>query len=212
MANNIAYVIIGGTFDPVHNGHILLAKALYNTFAQKVVFIPTAPPNYKEPPQTTAKQRLEMLNLALEDNPHFSIDSHEMFKQDYIPTLDSLKTLRKRIGDTIPVYFLIGGDSLVSLDTWNNWQELFGLTNFVVAMRPGYSLDKMSQQLKIEYDNRITDNILEFTQPYGQIYTLDFIPVDISSTKIRARCKQNLPIDDMVDPKVTQYIKKNQLY
>lgn len=207
-----AYVIIGGTFDPIHNGHVLLAKTLYKTFEQPVVFVPTAPPNYKEPPQTTAKERLDMLKLALNDDPHFIIDTNEMFEQDYIPTVKSLKALREKIGYDRPIHFLIGEDSLVSLDTWDNWTELFNLTNFVVAMRPGYNLEQMSEQLKLEFTRRTTCIIKNLAVPYGQIYILNFTPHDISSTTIRNNCQQNLPIDQMVDPKVARYIKDNKLY
>lgn len=212
MADQPAYVIMGGTFDPVHNGHILLAKALHQTFGQPVVFVPTAPPNYKKAPKTTPTQRLEMLKLAIDDDPHFIIDSHEMFEQNYTPTVESLKALREKIGYAKPIYFLIGEDSLVSLDSWNNWQELFNLTNFVVAMRPGYSLDQMSEQLKLEYIKRNTDDIKKLTQPYGHIYILNFSPLDISSTKIRNNCRQGLPIAHMVTTKVAKYIKDNKLY
>ncbi|MCC2624955.1 MAG: nadD [Burkholderiales bacterium] len=210
--NSHAYIILGGTFDPIHNGHILLAEALYNSFKQPVIFIPTAPPNYKAPPQTTAKERLEMLKLALNNNPHFIIDSCEMFEENYISTNQSLKILREKIGYDKPIYFLIGEDSLVSLDTWDNWHELFNLTNFVVAMRPGYSLEQMSGQLKLEFTKRTTCSIKNLTDPYGQIYILNFTPHDIASTTVRNNCKQNLPIEDMVDPKVAKYIKENKLY
>ncbi len=79
-------------------------------------------------------------------------------------------------------------------------------------MRPGYSLDKMSEQLKREYVRCNTDDINKLTQPYGQIYVLDFAPLDISSTRIRNNCMRGLPIDHMVDPKVARYIKDNKLY
>ncbi|HLX54587.1 MAG TPA: nicotinate (nicotinamide) nucleotide adenylyltransferase, partial [Aquella sp.] len=172
----------------------------------------TAPPNYKEPPKTTATQRLEMLKLALNDDQRFIIDTHEMFEQEYIPTVKSLKALREKIGYDKPIHFLIGEDSLVSLDTWDNWQELFNLTNFIVAMRPGYNLDQMSEQLKLEFTKRTTCNIKNLTGPYGHIYILNFTPHDISSTRIRNNCRENLPIDDMVDTKVAKYIKDNKLY
>ncbi|MCC2645490.1 MAG: nadD [Burkholderiales bacterium] len=212
MPSNLAYVIMGGTFDPVHNGHISLARALYRTFGQKVVFMPTAPPNYKQLPTTTANERLDMLKLAINDNPHFVIDSSEILQQKYIPTIDSLKALRKKIGYDIPLYFLIGEDSLVNLDTWDSWQMLFNLTNFIVAMRPGYSLDQMSEQLKAQCTKRTIKDKSKLIQPFGQIYFLDFTPLNISSTNIRNNYQQKLPTTGMVDPKVDQYIKDNKLY
>jgi nicotinate-nucleotide adenylyltransferase len=210
--NDKAYIIIGGTFDPVHTGHLLLAEKLYTTFKQPIIFVPAAPPNYKAPPQTAPQQRLEMLQLALKDKPYFKINSSETFNKSYIPTVSSLRKLRKTIGYTTPIYFLIGEDSLITLDSWDNWQELFDLTNFVVAMRPGYSLDKMSPMLRDEYKNRHILRLDKPTQPYGYIYTLDLEPIDISSTKIRTNIAENLPINNLVDPKVAEYIIENKLY
>lgn len=210
MVENPAYIILGGTFDPVHNGHILLAKALYSQFKQNVVFMPAATPNYKKPPSTTEIQRLDMLKLAIANNKHFIIDSHEMFETKYIPSVVSLKILREKIGYERTVYFLIGEDSLLSLDTWDNWHELFNLTNFIVALRPGYNLEQMSKTLAHEYNSRLSN--LEVTAPYGKIYLLDFKPLDISSTTIRNNIANDLPIENMVDPKVAQYIKDNKLY
>lgn len=212
MSDHNAYIIIGGTFDPVHNGHIQLANALYKRFKQEIVFVPTAAPNYKSRPSTTAKQRLDMLKLALKDNSHFIIDSCEIFQSDYIPTVKSLQMLRKKIGRTMPIYFLIGEDSLLSLDTWDNWRSLFDLTNFIIAMRPGYKLEQMSYSLKEEYNKRITESEADLMTSHGQIYILDFAPVDISSTQIRSNIINGLPIDKMVDPGVAKYISENKLY
>jgi nicotinate-nucleotide adenylyltransferase len=133
-----------------------------------------------------------------------------MFETHYIPSVVSLKTLRDNIGYERAVYFLIGEDSLLSLDTWDNWQELFNLTNFIVALRPGYNLEQMSKTLAHEYNRRLSS--LKVTAPYGQIYLLDFKPLDISSTTIRNNIANDLPIENMVDPKVAQYIKDNKLY
>lgn len=209
---NKPYIIIGGTFDPVHNGHILLAEALYKLLGQDVVFTPTATPNYKAPPKTTVQQRLDMLKLAINNNPHFIIDSHEIYAAEYIPTIKSLQMLRERIGYTRPIYFLIGEDSLVSLDTWDDWQNLFNLANFIVAMRPGYKLEQMSNSLTQEYNKRLIKCSTAFNKPNGQIFILDFDPLDISSTKIRNYVAQGLPIDTMVSKKVLQYIRDNKLY
>lgn len=207
-----AIIFIGGTFDPIHKGHTLLAEALYNLFHQPVTFVPAAPPNYKMAPQTTAMQRLDMLKLALANNQHYLIDNSEIFLSEYRPTVTSLKQLRKKIGNQTPVYFLIGEDSLVSLDSWDNWQELFNLTNFIVAMRPGYELSQMSEKLANEYNNRLVTNIQSFNQPSGQIYILDFKPLDISSTQIRHNIHNDLPFEEWVDARVAQYIIKNKLY
>jgi nicotinate-nucleotide adenylyltransferase len=153
-----------------------------------------------------------MLKLAINGNRHFAIDSHEMYSPEYIPTVKSLQLLRKKIGITRPIYFLIGEDSLVMLDTWDDWQNLFNLTSFIVAMRPGYRLEQMSKKLAQEYNQRLIKNKADFNAANGQIFILDFAPLDISSTKIRNNVKQGLPIDNMVNHSVERYINDNKLY
>lgn len=208
---NSPHIILGGTFDPIHNGHLLLAQKLYEVFKTPITFIPTAPPNYKSSPVSTANQRLEMLQLALNQDPRFILDTSEIFKLEYIPTIKSLTNLRSKIGNKVPIHFLIGGDSLITLDSWDNYQELFNLANFIVAMRPGYNLVNMSQALRNEYNNRLTC-LTKFNQPSGQIYTLEFTPLAISSTLIRNNIQAQLSITNLVSPNVAKYIYENKLY
>lgn len=214
MVENLAkiHIIFGGTFDPIHNGHIRLAHAIYKTFAQQIIFTPVAVPNYKAPPIATGPQRLDMLRLAINNNPHFIINSYEILQAEFTPTVNSLEKLRTEIGELQPIYFVIGEDALLELDSWDNWRRLFCLTNFIVVMRPGYNLETMSAPLKQEYLKRSTHNFTNMTTPHGQIYILDFKPLDISSTKIRNNIAQNLPIEQLVDPAVMRYITDNNVY
>lgn len=206
-------ILFGGTFDPIHIGHMAIAQKLHEAFNQPVVFLPTAVPVYKPQPLTTPIQRLDMLKLALEDHPHFLIDTREILLNNFCSTYQTITEIRNQIGNQISINFAIGSDSLETLDTWQHWRQLLDLANLVVIRRPWYNLDKMSTKLRQEYDKRIIYDIapLSLTQA-GLIYTLDLTPPNISSTQIRQLLQEGHDITDMVPEKILNYIIKNQLY
>jgi nicotinate-nucleotide adenylyltransferase len=204
-------ILFGGTFDPIHNGHLALAAKLYEQFHQPITFMPTAFPPYKTLPQATPQQRLEMLHLALQGDQRFILDPSEINQTNYSPTYNTLISLRNKYGYQLPIFFLIGGDSLVTLDSWDSWRQLFDLTNFIVAMRPGYEVKHMLPELYAEFEARKTTDFTKLS-PYGQFYLLDFIPMDISSTKIRLMVKTHQLLSGLVPVLVEKYIQQNNLY
>jgi len=212
LINNSGVIIFGGTFDPIHNGHIIIANKLYELFDTPVTFIPTASPNYKAQPIASNQERLDMLKLALNNEPRYIIDESEIFTDKYLPSYYSLTKLRDEIGKDIPIYFLIGSDSLVTLDTWDRWRELFDLANFIVALRPGFDLHKMPAVIQQEFDNRIVANFAGLNQPSGQIYLLKLEPIDLSSTQIRLSTANNQSINNLVPSIVAKYISLHNLY
>lgn len=119
----LAIILLGGTFDPVHNGHIALANMLYTIFQHPITILPTNLPPYKQTPTTTSSQRLEMLNLAFGTNSKFFINTSELEQDIYCCTYKTLSNMRQQLGFDIPIFFLIGSDSLLNLDTWDNWQS-----------------------------------------------------------------------------------------
>ena len=210
LINKNGIIILGGTFDPIHNGHITIATKLYDLFGTPVIFVPTAAPNYKAQPIASNKQRLDMLKLALDKDPRYIIDESEIFAEKYLPSYYSLSQLRNAIGKNKPIYFLIGGDSLVTLDTWDNWQELFNLTNFIVALRPGFDLHKMPAAIQQEFNDRVVANFADLNQPSGQIYLLELEPLDLSSTQIRDKLAHRQAINHLVPGKVADYLTCNE--
>lgn len=206
-------IFFGGTFDPVHCGHIKLALQVNDEFKYKVNLLPLGGiPNYKSLPEAALADRLAMLKLVKNKYPHqIDIDYTEAANPAYSPTYYTLKHLRSVYGFDLPIYFIIGGDSLISLDTWDNWLELFSLTNFIVAMRPDYPLQKMSKSLTEMVMPRLQSK-LKTAQPYGQIIVIDFAPLLISSTKIRQLCKDGKNLDNLVTPEVANYIYTHSLY
>ena len=212
LIHNNGIIIFGGTFDPIHNGHVTIANKLYELFGTPVTFVPTAAPNYKAQPIASNQQRLDILKLALDADPRYIIDEREIFADTYLPSYYSLTKLRDKVGKDIPIYFLIGGDSLLTLETWDNWQELFNLTNFIVALRPGFDLHKMPKVIQQEFDNRIVAKFADFNQPSGQIYLLELEPIDISSTQIRDKLAHGQTVNNLVPHKVADYIDSHKLY
>lgn len=206
------YVLLGGAFDPIHNGHLLLAHELYTKFQITVTFLPNNGANYKPQTKTTPQQRLDMLQLALNSDNRFYINTMELFKQHYTPTYISLKRLRKNLGNTSKFYFAIGSDSLMSIDTWDNWEELFALTNFIVVNRPGHELKNMKPELSLKLNPLFEKTLSRSNSVAGKIFTLDINPINISSTQIRAYIKEGQPIDKALPIEVGNYIRTHHLY
>lgn len=207
-------ILFGGTFDPLHNGHLDLALQVSQQFQHPVSFMPlSGVPNYKAPPIATIEQRLQMLEIVQQEYPtQLAIEYNEANLIEYSPTVFTLRRLRKIYGNDEPMYFIIGGDSLVSLDKyWDEWQNLFGLTNFIVAMRPDYDLSLMSEQLSQQVTPRITKQCNSML-PSGEIIMIDFAPHPVSSTIIRNELKQNNNVDKFIPQSINNYIIKNQLY
>ncbi|MFN8769462.1 MAG: nicotinate-nucleotide adenylyltransferase [Neisseriaceae bacterium] len=206
-------ILFGGTFDPIHLGHMKIAEKLYEVFKHPITFLPTGIPTYKAQPQVSAQDRLAMIRLALDNDNRFCIDDNEIKRDEFCYTYKTLTRLREKIGYHTPVFFIIGSDSLVTLDTWDNWENLFDLTNFVVIMRPRYNQELMSKNLQEEFSKRHETDIKTFINcNYGKIYIVDFDPIDISSTKIRQNIKYNLSINNLVSPEIANYIKEHRLY
>ena len=204
-------VLFGGTFDPVHVGHIALANCLATTFSNSVTFMPTGRQLYKTMANATDIQRMEMLRLVIGGDPRFIIDETEISSVDACYSFKTLSLLRQRIGSSEPLFFLLGADSLVSLDQWEEWQSLLKLTNFVVALRPGFDLTQMSVTLAQFYSQHLVKQ-LDISRACGQIWLLDFEELEISSTKIRCLRGKKQSILGLVPPAVEQYIIQQKMY
>lgn len=205
-------ILFGGTFDPIHNGHLKIADRVFKQFQAPIIFMPTAIPNYKSKPLASNQDRLNMLELAINDNPHYAIDRFEIDQDIYSPSYKTLSHFRDKLGSTTPIYYIIGADSLVTLDSWDSWQDLFNLTNFIVLNRPGYSYEMMSRSLKNIFEARKSSNYEDLSIAYGKIYLLDFELSDISSTHIRACAKNGQNIEQYTPPAVAKYVLKHKIY
>lgn len=204
-------IFFGGTFDPIHNGHIKLALHISNELNSIVSLMPNSgTPNYKPKPMANEFDRLSMLNIIAKKYPNnIDIELNEVEQKHYSPSVETLQRLRKIYGNTTPFWFVIGGDSLINLDSWDEWKKLFTLTNFIVAMRPNYQLSLAKSNLQNEIQERLIQNL--DTQPFGKIYLTDFAPINISSTEIRNNLITS-NVNSTLDEDVYKYIIKNNLY
>ena len=210
--------IFGGTFDPVHNGHLRLAQELAVNLALKEVrFIPAGCPPHRSTPAVAAGQRLEMVRLATAGNALFAVDETEIHKKVPCYTADTLSELRQVLGAEQPLCLLMGADQFMGLCSWHDWQKLFDLAHIIVAHRPGFpqiswadSLpDALQQTLK---QRQITDIQALHGTPCGGILTQAITPLDISATYIRHSLRAGGSPRYLLPDEVLDYIQTHQLY
>jgi nicotinate-nucleotide adenylyltransferase len=131
----------GGTFDPVHTGHLAIARAVRDALHADVHLVPAADPPHKGPTHVDAAQRAHMLELAVGDEPGLIVDTRELRRAGPSYTVDTLRELRAELGPHTPIVWMVGGDSVFELDTWHRWHELFTLAHLLAIDRPGAPID-----------------------------------------------------------------------
>ncbi|NLJ96918.1 MAG: nicotinate-nucleotide adenylyltransferase [Clostridiales bacterium] len=194
--------IMGGTFNPIHIGHLYLAEHAYEQAQlDYVLFMPTLnPPHKKEISIESASHRLAMVDLAIKDNPHFRLSDIEYQRTGMTYTSDTLKVLKEINPDT-EYYYIVGGDSLMMMDKWMDPQSVFDLSTIVAGARNQYSDSELENQAKH----------LENTYN-GKVILLDMPIVEISSEIIRERVTNKKTIRYYVPDEVWSYINDNKLY
>lgn len=194
--------IMGGTFNPIHIGHLILAEEAKNHFGlDKIIFIPTGKPPHKHWDNVAdSVHRYEMTLIATIDNPDFIVSSIEIDREGTTYTIDTIKHLINKYNNT-EFYFITGADSIVEIFKWKDTEKLLSLCNFITAKRA------------IVSDNKLEKTILDIEKRLGT--TIDILPIpyiDISSTNIRQRIKRGKSIKYYVQDGVREYILKNKLY
>ena len=183
--------IFGGTFDPVHYGHLRLAEEAADALRlARVRWIPAGQPVRHEVPQVSAVQRLEMVRLAIADNPRFELDAAEVNAAQTSYTVPTLERLRQpdACDAQRPLVLLVGADAFAGLDSWHRWQDLFALAHIAVAYRPGFPVDAehLSPALADVFRARFCAEPGALNEaPAGRITTFAMTQLDISATKIR---------------------------
>lgn len=210
--------ILGGTFDPIHNGHLRLAQeALEQCDLGEVRFIPSGTPPHRNAPAASALQRLDMVRLALQGNVSFVLDEREILRTDPCYTVDTLRSLRAELGAQRPLCLLMGGDAFLSLHTWHEWNNLFELAHIVVVQRPGLPLGNAiataDSTLRQQYIERLAPapRVLR-ESPCGAVVVLDMPLLEISATGIRKRCAEKRNIHYLLPDTVADYIQSHTLY
>jgi nicotinate-nucleotide adenylyltransferase len=188
--------ILGGTFDPVHNAHLAIARrALEALGAARVLWLPTGNPRYRKPALASARDRVAMLRLAIAGEPRWAIDERELAPGASAYAFDTLKALRAELGAHAPLMMLIGSDQYARLDTWHRWQELFGLVRFAVFARPGTGTAAGPAGI-----------------PEGGVIQVPFEPLAISASALRARIARDEDVSALLPAPVLAYIREHGLY
>lgn len=204
----------GGTFDPVHNGHLAIARAARDELGCTVRLMPAADPPHRAAPGADASQRARMLELAVAGEPGLAVDRREMQRSGRSYTVDTLRELRSTLGPDAPLALLVGADSFLGLPTWREWQSLFDLAHFVVAPRPGSPVDTTGLPELAELADRrwaASPGALHGT-PHGHLYLLDQPLHPESASEIRRRIAAAGDWQALVPPPVAGYILTHGLY
>jgi nicotinate-nucleotide adenylyltransferase len=181
--------ILGGTFDPVHNAHLAMARAaLEQLRLEKILFMPTGAPRYRTPAAASGEHRVAMLEAALAGEPRYEIDARELAPGASGFTVDTLKELRLELGANTTLYLLIGADQYTKLDTWHRPQDVKKLARIAVFARPAWDIGG------------------------ANVEVIPFEPMDISASDIRARAARGEDLSPFVPPAVANYIARHRLY
>jgi len=206
--------LFGGTFDPIHYGHLKPVEQLAKeAHLDRVVLLPNNVPPHRPQPEATAQQRLKMVELAVQGNPLFSVDDRELKVDTPSYSIVTLETLRKEYGADRPLAFIIGQDSLLTLHKWHRWEDLLRVCHLLVMARPGYAERLDTPELQRWYDQHHVEDAAKLKQrPHGFIYQANTPLLDISATEIRQRRHEGKSFTDLVPDAVERYIESNSLY
>lgn len=215
--------LYGGTFDPVHVGHIAVARELQKLFAlDEVLFIPAfVAPHKREQQVTPPLQRYAMLALATQNEPRLSISTIELDEPAKPYTVETLARMQAALGKETQLFFVMGADSWMEIKTWREWERVLELTNHVVVTRPGYELgtEHVTPAIRERVVNlrglQFDESAREINDNEGaKIYVTDAVVMDVSATEIREHARAGLgdEVARLVPPPVADFIEKYKLY
>lgn len=211
MANPIG--ILGGTFDPVHNGHINLALSCYQHFGLgEVRLLPVNIPAHRPQPIASSDQRLAMLKLAVQGHSQLRIDERELHREGISYTIDTLKSLRVEL-DSQAICIILGMDAFQAFHTWHQWQLILDYAHIIVADRPGNESGLKQAELKSLFTERATNNTSILQQvPAGSILKIDLPMLDVSASQVRSLISADKETAHLLPLSVNDYIQSNKLY
>jgi nicotinate-nucleotide adenylyltransferase len=208
--------LFGGTFDPVHFGHLRLAEeAIGHLGLGGVRWIPAGQPPHRGTPQVTARQRLEMVLRSTAGNARFSVDASEVEAAAPSYTVHTLERLRAELGGEQPLVLLVGADAFAGLPTWHRWRDILALAHIAVSHRPGFPVEagSLPPELAAEFNARhLADASGLRLAPAGGIVTFAMTQLAISATQIRKLLANGLSARYLLPDSVLDYINLNQLY
>jgi nicotinate-nucleotide adenylyltransferase len=209
--------VLGGSFDPIHVGHLQLARdALAQLRLAEVRFMPAGEP-WQKAVVADAAHRAHLVELAIRGEPKFALDMHEIERGGATYTIDTLRELRAALGNEVPLVLIIGGDQMARLDTWREWQHLLDCAHLAVARRNDAVLT-LSWDLQEYFNAHWAQADAVGQRPAGAIVEIDMTPVDASATEARALLAQppsparDARLAAIVPAPVLDYIRANSLY
>lgn len=194
--------IMGGSFDPIHYGHLNLAEQIRKQFnLDAIYFVPVGSAPHKDDSMTNKYLRYEMTLLATIDNPNFSVSKIEIDSEEKSYTINTVKRLKEMLRPCDELFFITGADAIIELETWRSYKELLGLVRFIAATRPGIADKDLNSKIQMLIDKHNADIILT-----------EVPALAISSTDIRNRIKTDKSIKYLLPGAVEHFIYKNKLY
>ena len=208
--------LLGGTFNPIHFGHLRLAQELaINLHFDKVRFIPSANPPHKTSPQVSAQHRALMVQLAIANNPLFDCDTQELTRVGASYTIDTLISLREELGNAASLCLIMGSDAFTHLNTWHRWHELLNYCHIILVQRPNNLTKQIALPEKLQaflQENYTEDNRDLSQNKAGYIHMQKITAHEISSTTIRHQLKLGQKPFYLMPANVIDYINENSLY
>ncbi|HSI43689.1 MAG TPA: nicotinate-nucleotide adenylyltransferase [Methylotenera sp.] len=209
--------LLGGTFDPIHFGHLRMAQELAEALSlDEVRFIPAAIPPHKATPSVSAKNRAAMVRLAISNNPLFSLDERELDRSGASYTLDTLLSLRDELGKDTSLILLMGSDAFTKLNTWHRWQEIITLSHIALVQRPTNNAtgkEALPKELETFLQDHYAENSKDLlATPAGLVTMQQITALDISATHIRTSLQKKQSVRYLMPDNVIEYIEAQGLY
>lgn len=218
--------IMGGTFDPIHLGHLRAAEEIYWAFGlDRIVFVPAARPPHKEEVAASALHRYEMVSLATVFTPYFAVSPLELQREGTSYSVETVREFRKTAGPDARLYFVVGVDAFLEMSTWREAEELLALTRVIVAARPGWRLDEVERLLAPDQRRLLGHPTFRYLKVGDidpaqvekdlapqHVLLVEVVSLDIASREIRELVEAGRSIRHLVPDAVAAYVAKNRLY
>lgn len=205
--------VFGGTFDPIHLGHLRPALEVAEALDLELVrVVPCGEPPHRAAPVAPAALRRRLVEAALAGEPRFALDPRELERPGPHYTVDTLTALRAELGAQRPLVLLLGADALAGLDRWRRWTELIGLAHLAVMRRPGHELPAAGAVAELVAARRATDPAALAGAPAGRVWVQEVTRLEVSSTDLRARLARGASVRWMVPDAVHELMRSSGAY
>ncbi|MEE4279870.1 MAG: nicotinate-nucleotide adenylyltransferase [Halieaceae bacterium] len=204
--------VYGGTFNPIHLGHLRSAAELLERLPiRRLRFIPAALPPHRVAPEVSADHRAAMVEAAIADQPRMLCDRRELTRDGPSYTVDTLESLRGELGDSAPLLLVMGADAALGLRSWHRWGDLFNLAHILIMARPGWDLPQRGDIADLLRERQVDADQLA-SSPAGAVCRCELRPWPVSSTEIRALLQSDKDARSLLPPAVASYIREHGLY